>query len=195
MGYGLVAVGCSWGGAAAVATLLHALPADFAPAVVVVQHRGADSPDGVLARALERAGPLPVQEAEDKQPLESGRVYLAPPDYHLLVEPGSLALSTEAPVRFSRPSIDLLFETVADAYGQRAAGVVLTGANADGAAGLERIRAVGGLTIAQDPDGAERREMPDAAIRTGAVQRVLALDRLGGFLAAVCTDRPEAVRA
>lgn len=195
MGYGVVAIGCSWGGAAAVSAILQALPADFAPAVVVVQHRGADSPDGVLARALERAGRLPVQEAEDKQPLQSGRVYLAPPDYHLLIEPGSLALSTEAPVRYSRPSIDLLFETAADAYGERAAGVVLTGANADGAAGLHRIRAAGGLTVAQDPDGAERREMPDAAVATGAVQRVLALDRLGSFLAAVCTDTPEPVRA
>ncbi len=110
-------------------------------------------------------------------------MYVAPPDYHLIVEAGHLALSTDDFVQFARPSIDVLFESAADAYGARAVGVLLTGVNHDGAEGLARIAAAGGFTIAQDPETAERPEMPRAAVERGAARKVLELDRIGPFLA------------
>jgi two-component system chemotaxis response regulator CheB len=124
-----------------------------------------------------------VVPAHDKEPLRPGTVFVAPPDYHLLVETGHLALSTEDVVQFARPSIDVLFESAADAYGAGTVGVLLTGVNQDGAAGLARIAAAGGHTIAQDPKTAERPEMPAAAIKRGAAKRVLELDQIGRFLA------------
>ena len=182
----LVVVGCSWGGLAALRELLAPLPRSLRAAVAVAQHRGADSTHGMLAAVLRARIALPVEEAEDKLPIRPGRVYLAPPDYHLLVEPDSFALSVDELVQFSRPSIDVLFESAADSFGERAIAVVLTGANADGAAGVARIRARGGLTLAQDPAEAERAEMPAAAIATGAVERVLSLGAIAGLLAERC---------
>jgi two-component system chemotaxis response regulator CheB len=131
MPYELVVVGCSWGGLAALERLLEDLPADFPAAVVIAQHRAIDAGEGMLADLLRRQSALPVEDAEDKDALEPGHVYIAPPDYHLLVESGSLALSTEGAVAYSRPSIDVLFESAADAYRDRLVAVVLTGANID----------------------------------------------------------------
>jgi two-component system chemotaxis response regulator CheB len=179
---GLVAIGASWGGLAAIRRVLAPLPAGFPAAVVIAQHRQPGS-DGRLAELLAASCALDVAEAEDKQALEPGVVLLAPPDYHLLIEPGAVALSVDEPVHFSRPSIDVLLHSVADAYGERAAGVVLTGANADGARGLARIAARGGTAIVQDPATAARREMPEAALTTTPAAHVLALDRIGGLLA------------
>src|SRR3954454_12224303 len=125
---------------------------------------------------------LAVADAEDKEPIEEGRVYLAPPDYHLLVEPDAFALSTEDLVQHSRPSIDVLFDSAADAYAEDLTAVVLTGANADGAYGLTRVKRRGGVTIVQDPSTAEKREMPDAAIATGAADHVLPLERIASKL-------------
>jgi two-component system chemotaxis response regulator CheB len=119
-----------------------------------------------------------VREPADKEPIEPGAVYLAPADYHLLVEPDGFALSTDGPVQHSRPSIDVLFDTAADTYGDRLIGVILTGANADGAYGLSRIKRRGGTTIVQDPETAEKRAMPDAAIATGAADRVVPLEQI-----------------
>ena len=160
----LIAVGGSWGGMRAIATVLDALPADFEIPVVVAQHRRVTAGDDMLEQVLARRSKLDVVAAHDKEPLAAGRVYVAPADYHLIVEPGHLALSIDAPVEFSRPSIDVLFESAAYAYGARAVGVLLTGVNQDGAAGLARIAAAGGFTIAQDPATAERGEMPAAAV-------------------------------
>lgn len=183
MAYEVVALGASWGGMEALGTVLEALPEDFHLPVVVAQHRGAGANDELLERILARRSKLEVVGANDKDPLTPGRVYVAPPDYHLMVERGHLALSTEDAVQFARPSVDVLFESVADAYGTRGVGVILTGVNEDGAAGLARIAAVGGFTIAQDPETAEQPEMPAAAIARGAARRVLPLERIGPLLA------------
>ena len=123
-----------------------------------------------------------MTEAEDKEIIEAGHLYVAPADYHLLVEPGRFALSIDAPVHHSRPSIDVLFESAADAYGDRAAAVVLSGANEDGCRGLRHLKRRGGLTLVQDPSTAVRTEMPDAAIATGAVDEVLTLDAIAAAL-------------
>jgi two-component system chemotaxis response regulator CheB len=182
----LAVVGASWGGMDAVGRLVEALEPGNRLAIAVAQHRSPDA-DATLLRYLEKRSPLPVAEADDKAAIEPGHVYLAPPNYHLLVEPGSFALSTEGAVRFSRPSIDVLFETAADAYGDELVAVVLTGANDDGCRGVLAVKDAGGRTIAQDPVTAERPEMPEGAIGSGAVDLVLSLEaiaeelnRLGG---------------
>jgi two-component system chemotaxis response regulator CheB len=177
----LVAIGASWGGMAAIRAVLSQLPVGFGAAVVIAQHRQA-SADGRLAALLGTCCALDVAEAEDKQALQPGTVLLAPADYHLLVEAGAVALSVDEPVHFSRPSIDVLLQSAADAYGDRVAGIVLTGANADGAAGLARIAARGGTAIVQDPDSAARREMPDAALAATPTARVLVPELIGRLL-------------
>ena len=182
----LVVIGSSWGGLRAVAELLAGVPAGLRAAVAIAQHRGAAAEDGALAALLASRGTLPVREADDKDPIEPGRAYLAPADYHLLVEPDGFALSIDQRVQHSRPSIDVLFESAADAYGERVVGVVLTGANEDGAAGVRRIKARGGTALVQDPETAERPEMPRAAIATGAADRVLALDDIASALVELC---------
>jgi two-component system chemotaxis response regulator CheB len=131
-----------------------------------------------------------VSDPDDKTPLRRDHVYVGPADYHLLVEDGHLALSTDEPVQFARPSIDVLFDSVADAYGARAVGIVLTGANADGAEGLARIKARGGVAIVQDPATSLRRTMPDAAIAATAADAVLPLDEIPAFLYGLCGERP-----
>ena len=158
----LVAVGCSWGGLAAVGHLLAALPANFPPATVIVQHRAERrSP---LAELLDHHSPKPVRDVADRERVEAGRVYVAPAGYHLLVDTERFWLSTDGPVHHNRPSVDVLFESAAHAFGPRLAAVVLTGANADGAQGLARVAEMGGLTLVQDPASAERDTMPAAAL-------------------------------
>jgi two-component system chemotaxis response regulator CheB len=169
----LAVVGGSWGGAAAVSDLLSHLTLACSLPVVIALHRGTTMTDDVLARSLQKACPLPIAEAADKTPLEPGKVLLAPADYHVMIEDDHVALTTEGPVRFSRPSIDVLFESAADAFADRVVAVLLTGANDDGARGLKAVKQRGGRTFAQEPSTAERRTMPDAAIATGAVDRVL----------------------
>jgi two-component system, chemotaxis family, protein-glutamate methylesterase/glutaminase len=190
----LVVVGASMGGLHALSTVLGGLPAGIDAAVVVVQHRSPDSQPGALERTLGSHSGLPVREVEDKDPIERGNVYLAPPDYHLLIEGTSLALSLEERVQFSRPSIDVLFESAAEAFGNRVIGVLLTGANEDGAAGLARIRVRGGFTIVQDPVSAERRSMPDAAIALGAAQRVVPLEAIATLVTELCGTRRDGER-
>ena len=194
VGYDLVVVGTSWGGLAALKTLVGALPASFRMAVTLVQHRHKDS-DHVLRALLQERSHLIVSEVEDKMPLEEGHIYVAPPDYHTLIEPGHFALSTEAPVRFSRPSIDVTFNSAADAYTHRAIGVVLTGANTDGASGLRRISDLGGLAIIQDPKTAESPTMPEAAQKAVPRARVMPLARIGEYLATLPSGNPERVDA
>ena len=140
----------------------------------------------MLSELLGRHTRRTVVDPDDKTPLEPDHVYLAPPDYHVLVEAGHLALSTDAPVQFARPSIDVLFDSVADAYGPRAVGVVLTGANNDGAAGLARIKQLGGVAIVQDPATSERRTMPDAAIAATEADAILPLEEIAPFLYGLC---------
>lgn len=174
----LIVIGASWGGQKALEALVGALPAGLPCPIAVAQHRAAtDSPD--VAGGLARACALTVRDALDKDALAPGHVYVAPADYHLLVEArGTLALSTTAPVNSARPSIDVLFDTAAAAYGGAAAGVILTGASADGAAGLARIEAHGGMAFVQDPATAECAIMPAAAVAATSGPIVLPLDRL-----------------
>ena len=178
----VVVIGGSWGGFDAVKRLLQALSDELGLAVVVTLHRGPGGPEGALVRALQPLCALPVAEADDKQEIEPGNVYVAPADYHLLLEEGHFELSIDAPVAFSRPSIDVVFDSAAEAYGARLVGVVLTGANSDGSEGLRRIKEQGGMTLVQDPATATRREMPEAAIATGAVDRVLPVEAIAAVI-------------
>ena len=186
-GCDLVIIGASWGGLRAVGRILEGLPAGFPAPVVVVQHRQEGVKD-LLSGLLDRHGPLTVREAEDKAELSAGCVFVAPSGYHVLIEAGHLELTTEAEVRFSRPSIDVAMESAAHAYGDRAIGVVLTGANEDGAAGLAEIRRLGGVAVAQDPDSAERATMPAAAIAAAHPQYVCRLEEIAPLLVRLASD-------
>jgi two-component system, chemotaxis family, protein-glutamate methylesterase/glutaminase len=183
--FDLVVVGSSWGGLRALKVILEGLPADFDVPLAVAQHRSTESSE-IMIRLLQSHTALTVVEASDKDPVTAGHVYIAAPDYHLLLEPGSFALSTEGAVSHSRPSIDVLFESASDAYAERLVGVILTGASDDGSAGLRRIRNAGGVTVVQDPATADRREMPDAAIAAVPDSKVLPLEAIAGFLVGVC---------
>jgi len=185
----LVVIGTSWGGLEALRTLLGRLPASLGAPVGVVQHRSAESQATAFRQLLAAATALRVEDAVDKADLEPGHVYLAPPDYHLFVERGHLTLSTDGPVAHSRPSIDVAFESAAEAYGERCVGVVLTGANADGAAGLARIAELGGSALVQDPASAERTEMPAAALAAVPSARVAGLAELAELLVGLSVEQ------
>jgi two-component system, chemotaxis family, protein-glutamate methylesterase/glutaminase len=182
----VIAIGASLGGLAALQIVLSGLPAELPTCVIVAQHRRAD-PESQLSWLLSRACALPVIEPEDKLPLQPGHVYLAPSDYHLLVERGWLALSVDPPVQYARPSIDVLFESLADAYGPLAVGVMLTSASADGAEGAAAIKRAGGRVLVQDPRSAESPVGPLAVIARTPVDAVLPLEQLPGALLALCT--------
>jgi two-component system chemotaxis response regulator CheB len=177
MVYSIVGIGSSWGGLAAMSKLLGDLPGDFSLPIVVVQHRSSDS-DRLLAEILQDATELAVAEIEDKDQLTPGTVHIAPANYHVLIDDGSLALTTDAPVRFSRPSIDVTFSSAAAMYGPGAIGVVLTGANDDGAEGLSDIVKRGGRALVQDPRSAEIAVMPYAAVKAVPSAEVLPLEAL-----------------
>ncbi len=181
MPFELVVVGASLGGLHAVADLLRRLSADFPLPVAIVQHRHKES-DETLRIVLQRSSQLVVCEVEDKQAIRAGAACLAPADYHLLVEQGTFALSTDEPVMYARPSIDVLFESAAYAYGGSVIGVILTGASADGARGLAAIKAAGGLTVVQDPATAECDVMPRAAVETGGADHVLPVPEIAALL-------------
>lgn len=179
--YDIVVLGMSWGGLYALRAIAGTLPADFPVPVVIVQHRHKDS-DNLLRELVQDCSANPVVDIEDKQPMRPGHLYIAPPDYHTLVGDGHFSLSTEAPVKFSRPSIDVTFMSVADACGAGGVGVVLTGANDDGAAGLRRLVERGGYGIVQDPATAESATMPRAAAKAVPEARVLPLPEIGPHL-------------
>lgn len=188
MPYSIVALGTSWGGLSAMRTLLGGLPADFPIPILVVQHRSKDS-DHLLSQLLQDSTDLNVCEIEDKDVLAAGTVHIAPANYHVMVECGYASLTIEEPVRFSRPSIDVMFESAADTYGAAAIGVVLTGANEDGARGLARILRYGGHALVQDPKTAEIPIMPEAAIRAAPNAEVLPLDRLAPRLVELSQEK------
>ena len=185
MGFEMVVIGASLGGLKTLKVLLSGLPARFPSPVAIVQHRSTES-DELLPRLLQESCALPVSEPEDKEEAVPSHVYVAPADYHLLVEKGRFALSTEAPVNYSRPSVDVLFETAADSYGMAVVGVILTGANADGASGVRRVKRRGGLVVVQRPEDAESEVMPAAAIAAVHVDRVLPLMEIAPFLVKLC---------
>lgn len=181
----IVVVGTSSGGMEALSVLLARLPRDFVAPIAIVQHRGKVQSDP-LHDLLQRHTTLPVQEVCDKDPIYACAAYLAPTDYHLLVEVGHFALSTEAPVNFARPSIDVLFDTAAAAYRRDVVGVILSGASRDGAAGAARVKARGGVVVVQDPAAAASRLMPEAVIAAAQVDKVLPLDDIAPFVAELC---------
>lgn len=186
----LVVVGASAGGVEALDVLLRALPAHGAAALVVVLHIPPDR-SSLLPRLYAERCRWPIKEAEDKEPLLAGMVYFAAPDYHLQLEPGgSFSLSLEAPVHYSRPAIDLALESAALAYGARMLGIVLTGASADGAAGLATVRQQGGLAWVQDPAQASSSIMPAAALALAGADRVGSLEQLALGLAGLPVRRP-----
>jgi len=186
MTYEVIAIGASWGGLQAVGTLLEGIPVELDQAIVIALHRSAQSTRGALESLLQRHIARPVSEPIDKEAVEPRRVYVAPADYHLLIEGQGFAFSVEARVQFARPSIDVLFESVAEAYRDRAIGIVLTGASKDGAAGLAAIKRNGGVGIVQDPKTATKKAMPEAAIAAAQAEVVLPLEEIGPFLSRLC---------
>jgi two-component system chemotaxis response regulator CheB len=180
--YKAIVIGSSAGGLNALQKILGPLPANFTLPILIVQHR-LPTADDLLTFALNEFCRLKVKEADEKDYLEPGRVYVAPANYHLLVEQDkTLSLSTDAKVCYSRPSIDVLFESAADAFLSHLIGIILTGANNDGTAGLKKIKENGGLTLAQDPATAEADIMPASAIQENVVDRVLSLAEIAAFL-------------
>lgn len=171
--YDAIVVGGSSGAVEALTALLPPLPATLRASVAVVLHLPRDR-RSLLADIFRGRCALPLREAHDKDAVEPGTVYFAPPDYHLLMDQGPrLSLSVDPPVHFSRPSIDVLFESAADLFGPRLVGIVLSGANEDGARGLAAIRDGGGLTLVQDPASAPMPAMPQAALASGRVDHIL----------------------
>lgn len=185
-GYDVVVMGASWGGLHALERILSRLGDDFPTPIVVAQHRDPDADEELLTSLLNRHTALCVADVEDKSPLEPGTVLIAPPGYHVLLDEGAAELSLDEPVQFARPSIDVLFESAADAYGPRAVGVLLTGANEDGAHGLCTIGARGGHTVVQDPATCVRQEMVRAALATMEPDAVVRLDDIAAHLGRLC---------
>jgi two-component system chemotaxis response regulator CheB len=177
-----VVVGASAGGVEALGEILPTLPAGFRPAVLIVLHLPRERPS-LLVQIYEKRCALPVREAGDKEPIEPGTVYFAPPDYHMLVERSrQIALSTDEPVYYSRPSIDVLFESAADVYADRLLGIILTGANEDGAAGLLAVHRAGGVTVVQQPDSAKVPVMVVSALQRNPADFVLPLPGIADLL-------------
>lgn len=177
-----VVLGVSAGGVAALKTLLGGLPPDFPLPVLIVQHIAPHAGNS-LAHLLDEICKIHVKEADECETPLPGTVYLSPPNYHLLVEQnGTLSLSTDPPVCFARPSIDVLFESAAQAYGAGLIGVILTGANFDGSQGLKRIKEKGGVAIVQDPADAEVDSMPRAALAAVQPDYLIRLDRIASLL-------------
>ncbi len=192
-------IGVSTGGVQALKKLLCPLPADFPLPILVVQHLGPDAGSG-LARLLDECCALRVKEADEQDDILPGTVYLAPPNYHLLVErDGCLALSADPYVSFARPSVDVLFESAAAVFGPQLIGIVLTGANSDGSRGLQSVKQNGGLAIVQDPADAEAPRMPQAAMEATSVDHVVGLDGMAVLLQKLAAGRaaatPERERA
>jgi two-component system, chemotaxis family, protein-glutamate methylesterase/glutaminase len=177
-----IVIGASAGALEVLSNLLPALPSDYRLPILIVVHLPPDN-TSLFAELFRARCAIRVREAEDKEPIEPGVVYFAPPDYHLLVEEDKrLSLSDDEPVLFSRPSIDVLFESAADAYGGGLIGVVLTGANSDGANGLKAVVEAGGVAVVQSPGSAYAVAMPEAAIAACPAARVLPVNEIAAYL-------------
>jgi two-component system chemotaxis response regulator CheB len=191
---GLVAIGASLGGFIAVRAVLEGLPKNLGCGIVVAQHR-ANDPYSRLVELLAKTCPLPLIEPEDKTPIEPNHVYLAPSDYHMLVEPGFVSLSVDPPLLYARPSIDILFESVADSYGSAAIGVILTGSNEDGAQGAAAIKRAGGKLVVQDPKTAQSPVAPLAVLAKTAVDCVVTVEDVASTLTKFLCGPRAATRA
>jgi len=189
MQYEAIVIGVSAGGMNALKTLFSLLPEDFKIPIIIVQHVSPRS-ENVWIQLLNEKSHLDIKEADEKEKIEKGKVYIAPPNYHLLVEKNkTFSLSVDERVNFARPSIDVLFETAADAYQHHLIGVVLTGANNDGSKGIKRIKECGGLTIVQQPDTAESPYMPASAIATSPPDYILPLEEIIKLLIEIDTPK------
>ena len=177
----MIFIGASLGGVRALTAMFRNIPITFQTPSAVVLHRQKDS-DGMLLEVLQRDLPLQVIDPLDKEPILPGRIYLAPADYHLLVEPTHFCLSVDDPIRYARPSIDVLFESAADAFGREAIGIILSGANSDGSEGASKIKARGGRIIVQAPGTAEAPQMPQAALSCIDPDYILPLDQIAPLL-------------
>jgi two-component system, chemotaxis family, protein-glutamate methylesterase/glutaminase len=185
-----VAIGASAGGVEALSELLPALPADSRTAVFVVLHLPRDRPS-LLVEVFAHKCELEVREAGDKEPVVPGTVYFAPSNYHLLVDAGpQLALSADDLVNHSRPSIDVLFDSAAEVYREHLLGIILSGANQDGAAGLAAVHDAGGLTVVQEPRTAQSSAMILSALQRRPVDLVLDLEGIAKLLNGVCSREP-----
>jgi two-component system chemotaxis response regulator CheB len=190
-----IVIGASAGGVEALSILLPALPADLRVSLFIVIHLPRERPS-LLAEIFTRKCAVKVREAEDKMRVEPGTVYFAPPDYHLLLDEGpQLALSIDELVHFSRPSIDVLFESAADIYAERLVGIILTGANDDGTAGLAAIHRAGGVTIVQEPESAQVPVMALSALKRTPADFVLPLAEIAALLQALLSAEPVANEA
>ena len=180
--YDAIVVGASAGGLYALSGILENLPADYPIPVMVVQHRVKDQKH-LLEEVLQSKCKIQIKQADEKENIQSGFVYIAPPDYHLLIESDrTFSLSSDEQVRYSRPSIDVLFETAAIVFKETLVAIILTGANNDGSGGIVEVEKYGGLTIAQDPAEAQFPFMPKAAIETKAVEHIWKLSEIQNFL-------------
>lgn len=184
-GVHMIVIGTSMGGLRALQRILKDVPRGFATPMAAVQHRHRTS-QSILAQHLQRSANIRVRDAENQMPVEKGTLYLAPADYHLLIENDRFLLSTEGAVQYSRPSIDVLFESAADTYRENLLGIILTGANDDGSRGVRAIKERGGIVIVQDPDEAEAPSMPLAAIASTRVDSVLKLAEIPPYLIGCC---------
>lgn len=177
----MIVMGGSLGGMQSVQSILSALPAGFALPVVIALHRPPDDGD-MLTPLLQRGCALRVSEVLDKEPIEPGRIYVAPPDYHVLIEPDCLSLSVDERVNHARPSVDVLFESAALVCGARAIGVILSGAGVDGARGAVAIEQAGGIVLIENPVTALRPDMPAAALAATAARQSLPLSEIAAAL-------------
>jgi two-component system chemotaxis response regulator CheB len=187
--YRAIVIGASSGGPAAVSKILSGLPETFSFSIMVVIHRGHEAGD-YMERSLNEKCRCRVKQADDKEAIEAGTVYIAPPDYHLQVEDdGTLSLSADSPVNYSRPSVDVLFESAADSFEAELVGIVLTGANNDGSRGLKCIGDMGGMTVVQDPTSAEWPYMPRSAVEAARPALVLPLEEISCFVQDLCVQQ------
>lgn len=194
MKFRAVVIGASAGGLDAIRILLTGLKAEFNAPILIVQHLSAHS-DNYMINQLNKICSIHVKEAEEKERVLPGTAYIAAPNYHLLIEEDeTLSLSVEPKVNYARPSIDILFDTAADAYGNELIGVILTGANSDGSKGLRRIKQLGGVTIVQNPKSAEATAMPQAAISLTKVDYLLELKEISIKLIELVGEKNEATR-
>lgn len=174
----MVVIGGSAGSLELILKIIGIIPADTNASIIIILHRKNDQAS-IFENLVRNRSLLPVREVEDKDPLLKGQVYIAPPDYHLLIETSkSFSLDTSEKVHHSRPSIDVTFESIADIFGDQVIGILLSGANADGAQGLLRIKNAGGLTIVQDPATADVPYMPQQAINLDAAEFICASNEL-----------------
>ncbi|MBA4058298.1 MAG: chemotaxis protein CheB [Marivirga sp.] len=191
MNYLAIVIGVSNGGLNALSTILSGIPKNYQTPIIIVQHRSKGERD-LLEAVLQQKCEITIKQADEKENIVGGLVYIAPPDYHLMIEADrTFSLSIDASVRYSRPSIDVLFESAAEVYKDKLIGIILTGSNDDGANGMRSIHQNGGFTIAQNPGEAKDGAMPLASIRTGAVRQVLLLKEIQAFMTQVGKIRNE----